>query len=818
MNPSPYATTGLVAGNNNRRSTKLAMSSSSSDDDEYPRAREQVSENDRSSFSTHQQLPSASSSLARPSSSERRLETTHNLTLAAGRRKLEEFKRKKAKAAALAKSAKNALTDEAKLARLDARLDEAVAEADGLRAEAAAVEARWAERMEEVEGREREKVREAREEVDALRARVEELETASGSGGQGGEDRYARMMEERAEERSVMEREKAALLGEVVGLRSTVAGLEEALEEAKTKSENGLFPGIDDAERNRVLQLEQAMDLLREEIGVMAGRAEGLERALGERERACELLATEKDELEARVRELTVKLAVPATAATVQAAEARVDALEAELEGVRAALQAAESTAREREGAGKGQAAREAAAREAAAREAAERAYQDQVFECQRVQALLADATAREEDAMYELEESKENIESLRELLAEGEAERVELVAAMAALKAQADAAAGARSVDDGAMQQQQQQQLQQRVHELEGELQMARLEVTEWRDRAEKAAADAEVRGASAYRASLDFSSHANANSSSPSEAALRVRLAKAEAAVETERQAYYSLEQKSRQWQVALDENASLRHRVTELREKEREMESAIAELQRSSGSRDGVSDVSRQPETQAELDASAANGADDAYWHGNANANANAIANANANANGNSHETALFDRLDQHHREPQPVPPPFPSQEPETAEQAASLFDLIDQGPQEELDPEPIATAAGAVPVAMGPPPPPMAFPDVPPMPAIPAPESPAYPQSHPTEQPHQSPGYPPQQEDEPPALMPWAIPGGDASPPPKTATPTRTPPSHHNQHANQHLIQQPQAKKSVGFWGWIAGADRVIEGDE
>ena len=506
------------------------------------------------------------------------------MTLAAGRRKLEEFKRKKAKAAALAKSAKNALTDEAKLARLDARLDEAVAEADGLRAEAAAVEARWAERMEEVEGREREKVREAREEVDALRARVEELETASGSGGQGGEDRYARMMEERAEERSVMEREKAALLGEVVGLRSTVAGLEEALEEAKTKSENGLFLGTDDAERNRVLQLEQAMDLLREEIGVMAGRAEGLERALGERERACELLATEKDELEARVRELTVKLAVPATAATVQAAEASVDALEAELEGMRAALQAAESTAREREGAGEGQAAREVAAREVAAREAAERAYQDQVFECQRVQALLADATAREEDAMYELEESKENIESLRELLAEGEAERVELVAAMAALKAQADAAAGARSVDDGAMQQQ--QQLQQRVHELEGELQMARLEVTEWRDRAEKAAADAEVRGASAYRASLDFSSHANANSSSPSEAALRVRLAKAEAAVETERQAYYSLEQKSRQWQVALDENASLRHRVTELREKERDMESAIAELQRSSG----------------------------------------------------------------------------------------------------------------------------------------------------------------------------------------------------------------------------------------
>jgi len=794
MNPSPYAATGRVAGNNNRRSMTLVMSSSSSDDDEYPRAREQVSE-DRS-FSTLQQLPSASSSLARPSSGERRLETTHNLTLAAGRRKLEEFKRKKAKAAALAKSAKNALTDEAKLARLDARLDEAVAEADGLRAEAAAVEARWAERMEEVEGREREKVREAREEVDALRARVEELETASASGGQGGEDRYARMMEERAEERSVMEREKAALLGEVVGLRSTVAGLEEALEEAKIKSENGLFPGTDDAERNRVLQLEQAMDLLREEIGVMAGRAEGLERALGERERACELLATEKDELVARVRELTVKLAVPATAATVPAAEARVDALEAELEGVRAALQAAELKAREREGAGEG---------EAAAREATERAYQDQVVECQRVQALLADATAREEDVMYELEESKENIESLRELLAEGEAERVELVAAMAALKAQTDAAAaGARSVDDGAMQQQ--QQLQQRVHELEGELQMARLEVTEWRDRAEKAAADAEVRGASAYRASLDFSSHGHANSSSPSEAALRVRLAKAEAAVETERQAYYSLEQKSSQWQAALDENASLRHRVTELLEKEREMESAIAELQRSSGSRDGVS---RQPETQTELDASAAKVAVDAYCHGNAN--------ANANANGNSHETALFDRLDQHHQEPQPVPPPFPSQEPETAEQAASLFDLIDQGSQEELDPEPIATAAGAVPVAMGPPPPPMAFPDVPPMPAIPAipaPESPMYLQSHPTEQPHQSPGYPQQQEDEPPALMPWAIPGGDASPSPKTATPTRTPPPEHN----QHLIQQPQAKKSVGFWGWIAGADRVIEGEE
>ena len=199
---------------------------------------------------------------SRPTSGERRSITASNLNLAAGRRKLEEFKRKKA--LALAKKTQTALSEEKKFEYSEAKLSE------------------------------------AREEIQSLRAELRAATTV--------DDRLA-------DDRAAMEREKAALLGEVVGLRSTVSSLEEQLDRAKAAAAAAAateMPAMEAAPAGvDAGSHAAAIELLRDEISTMTSRAECLEQALEDSQKALDVLAEEKAGLEEQVQELTVKLAVP---------------------------------------------------------------------------------------------------------------------------------------------------------------------------------------------------------------------------------------------------------------------------------------------------------------------------------------------------------------------------------------------------------------------------------------------------------------------------------------------------------------------------
>ena len=704
---------------------------------------------------------------SRPTSGERRAMTASNLNLAAGRRKLEEFKRKKA--LALAKKTQTGLSEEKKFEYAEAKLGE------------------------------------AREEIQSLR---EELRVATSI-----DDRISN-------ERAAMEREKAALLGEVVGLRSTVSSLEEQLDRAMAAAAAAAMPAVEAA----AVAVDEsshaaAIELLRDEISTMTNRAEGLEQALFESRKALDALAEEKAGLEEQLQELTVKLAVPSGPFAETPAQ----------------------TTHQGQGENQGPEQEQDHENDPDWRESELVSLR---AELEMARASLGTAIERNYALEEEVEESRENIDSLRELLAEGEAERVELVSSMEELR-----------LNHGQL-----------VGELNGQLEAARMESSQWKNRAENAEA-----AAPSHRGSMDLAF--NPQSSSPSESALRMRLAKAEAAVEAERQAYFSLEEKSRQWQEALDENVSLRKCVTELRESENAMQQYIESLQHGAvGSHIEASQhqEARIQEMQADLDESSQTIARLSNEVNELVARLKAREAEERNAPATSIDVAAgFDHVaidgpaithpaasmpptwppqDPSHHQGQipppvpiaaptapaapafPPPPSFPPQDPASAEEAASLFDLIDQGPASSMG------GAGPPMVAPLPPAPlspPMVAPMVAPMAPPPtqfsmpgaqtaalsapqqsqevqqsqqsqqAPELSPQPPLQPPLQPHLQPNPPSPsqyaQSTQQTNSMPWSIPAEGSEPLP---SPTTTHPA-------------PPERKPVGFWAWIAGADRVVE---
>ena len=392
-------------------------------------------------------------------------------------------------------------------------------------------------------------------------------------------------------------------------------------------------------------------------------------------------------------------------------------------------------------------------------------------------------------------------------------------------------------------------------------------MESSQWKNRAENAEA-----AAPSHRGSMDLAF--NPQSSSPSESALRMRLAKAEAAVEAERQAYFSLEEKSRQWQEALDENVSLRKCVTELRESENAMQQYIESLQHGAvGSHIEASQrqEARIQEMQADLDESSQTIARLSNEVNELVARLKAREAEERNAPATSIDVAAgFDHVaidgpaithpaasmpptwppqDPSHHQGQipppvpiaaptapaapafPPPPSFPPQDPASAEEAASLFDLIDQGAcfihGGRRAPHGRPSAAGASVTPHGRPP------WSPPWPhrrqqfSMPgaqtaalsapqqsqevqqsqqsqqAPELSPQPPLQPPLQPHLQPNPPSPsqyaQSTQQTNSMPWSIPAEGSEPLP---SPTTTHPA-------------PPERKPVGFWAWIAGADRVVE---
>lgn len=681
---------------------------------------------------------------SRPTSGERRSITASNLNLAAGRRKLEEFKRKKA--LALAKKTQTALSEEKKFEYSEAKLSE------------------------------------AREEIQSLRA---ELRAATSV-----DDRLA-------DDRAAMEREKAALLGEVVGLRSTVSSLEEQLDRAKAAAAAAAateMPAMEAAPAGvDAGSHAAAIELLRDEISTMTSRAECLEQALVDSQKALDVLAEEKAGLEEQVQELTVKLAVPSRTLAAetpalatgedQCQDSGLEERESEINMLRAELETA--------------------------------------------RASLGAATERCEELEEQVQESRDNIDSLRELLAEGEAERVELVSSIESLR-----------MSHGQL-----------VGELNGQLEAAQMDVSQWKHRAEKAET-----AASSRPTSIDLAF--NPQSSSPGEAALRVRLAKAEAAVEAERQAYFSLEEKSRHWQEAMEENSALKQCVTELRENERALQQYIESMERRETPADiPPVDTNQQQEAriqamQVELDESShtitrlsgevnelvarlkemeaekrsaplassntAAGFDHVSIHGPVDPHAGiSVPHAFSQQDSPHHQGQMAAPMPFAAPPAFPPPPSFPRQEPAPAEDAASLFDLIDQGP-----PVPVDSHLPTAPPPTEPPPLPMEAPLAPaptafsaPVPHHLSPMAPNHAHQEPEHPAHSQPPVGPPQQPQPPMaptaptaptpqptnLMPWSLPGDGPGP---VQSPTSAQPP-------------PPEKKPVGFWGWIAGADRVIE---
>lgn len=259
-----------------------------------------------------------------------------------------------------------------------------------------------------------------------------------------------------------------------------------------------------------------AIDLLREEIGAMRERTESLESSLIASRSECTLLVEEKSKLEEALHALRIQTAVPIE----QHATVSSDALLAEIQSLQDSLKSASER---------------------------EAQLQDDVFE------------------------SRENIDSLRELLSEGEQERLELVETIQKLNEELHAMRSEAGnpyqaqpvVHDDAM-------YCQKIAELEANLSRAQQEIQEWRRKAENKS-----------EAQLDHGAFDAAGGTDASLQALRVKLAKAEAAVEAERQAYQALDQKSKQWQDSVQENMAMRSQMIELREREKSLEQQIESL---------------------------------------------------------------------------------------------------------------------------------------------------------------------------------------------------------------------------------------------
>lgn len=248
-----------------------------------------------------------------------------NPSLEAGRRKLEEFKRKKA--AVL--SRRSSITS--------SHYNDSGANADVLEA----------------------RLQEAQEEVRKMKATV---------------DRLTEEVEASREEKHAMEREKAALLGELVSIKASV-------EDSGSSS--------------------KAIELLREELDAMKDRTDGLEASLASSRGECNVLSEEKARLEEELNTLKVNSAL------TMRDDGELNRVKTELESLKshhASLQAE---------------------------------LEHQSVQTLQLQSQLADALNQEQGAREEVEEAKENIDSLRELLSEGEQERVELVSQLASLKSE---------------------------------------------------------------------------------------------------------------------------------------------------------------------------------------------------------------------------------------------------------------------------------------------------------------------------------------------------------------------------------------------
>ena len=383
-----------------------------------------------------------------------------NPNLQAGRRKLEEFKRKKA-AVLSRKNSASQQHEYVKAEFTDTKLEE------------------------------------AREEIQRLKIEVKILSSD---------------LERHVEERSEMEREKAALLGELVSLKANV-------EESPASA--------------------QAIELLREEIGVLKDRIESLESSLAISRKECAALGDEREKLIDELNALKIKVAVPPPPQSVDSS----GALRSELDQVKS-------------------------------RFAQVKIELDQkAVEMSNMQTQLEESRMREQQAQDDLMDATDNVESLRELLNEGEQERVELVSIISELESKIQTIQGQPAVADPS----QKFGLESALHAKDLEIERLNQSLMGYQQELNDLKSKADD-------SSIDFSGDVNGGMLSPSEHALRTRLAKAEAAVEVERKTCQELEQKCRQLHETAEENMALKNQMIQLRENEHHLEQRIQALQQS------------------------------------------------------------------------------------------------------------------------------------------------------------------------------------------------------------------------------------------
>ena len=403
-----------------------------------------------------------------------------NANLQAGRRKLEEFKRKKA--AAL--SRKNSLSQQREIVRQE-----------------------FAET----------KLDEAREEIERLRNEVRQLSAD---------------VESQAKDKAVVEREKAALLGELMSI----------------KAQADANPG----------DSSDAIDLLRDEIHALRERTENLESSLIASRSECAAMTEEKSKMEEELRALRIQVALPVTQDNTEVLEAEIQTLRMKLDQITLEQTHAASHQDETDLLKAEIQTLRMKINDMSLEKDNAAIHQDDTdalrAEIQTLQANLEQLAIEKEQELEEAAfESRENIDSLRELLSEGEQERVDLVEQIQKLNQEV---ALSRGVD------QDKAQYLSRIQDLETQLLQAQQEARELKEKLENSV---ETRAMSPV---------INPGADGSLET-LKLRLAKAEAAVEAERQAYQALEQKSKQWQGALEENVALRNQMMELREREKTFE---------------------------------------------------------------------------------------------------------------------------------------------------------------------------------------------------------------------------------------------------
>eukprot|EP00890_Picochlorum_soloecismus_P004545 jgi/Picsp_1/5091/NSC_02454-R1_---NA--- len=326
-------------------------------------------------------------------------------------------------------------------------------------------------------------------------------------------------------ERNNLQREKASLLGEIMSLK--------AITESKP-SNNG--------------DSEKAIELLKDELDTVKCRCQSLETNVKEKDIMCLSLTEENGNLQKEINALKINSGV-----FVEREQA--ERLGVELENLRTALSAAQT--------------------------------ENEALRANHQTALQQERGAREQ-LEQNLEDSKDNIESLRELLGEGEQERLGMAETIAALRRDLENAqvpqTGMAAQDSNIH-----LELEDKIRTLETSLESAQQEIAERKSKCEQSTEPFQPSG-SPVSPSLDSNS-------------LRVRLAKAEAAVETERRTIQMLEQKLKDNQDQEQDISTLRNELSLSHKREDELERKLAESGSSSATHNAPLEGMREAEKRAE-----------------------------------------------------------------------------------------------------------------------------------------------------------------------------------------------------------------------